>query len=116
MSKKYRHIKLYEKEILELKKQGFTRKEIGEKLGFTAEQIHEFTKRYNRNQRKLAEGKEIKPKGRPGKDGTQLPPSIQQSSKVTQLQYELSSKDRYIKRLEMENELMRDFLSLTERK
>ena len=42
--------------------------------------------------------------------------SIQQLSKLTQLQYELASKDRYIKRLEMENELMRDFLSLTERK
>ena len=31
-------------------------------------------------------------------------------------QYELASKERYIKRLEMENELMRDFLLLTERK
>lgn len=50
------------------------------------------------------------------KDGTELPPSIQQLSKLTQLQYELASKERYIKRLKMENELLRDFLSLTERK
>lgn len=49
MPREYRHIKIYEKEILELKEQGYTRKEIGEKLGFTAEQIHDFTKRYNRN-------------------------------------------------------------------
>jgi len=32
------------------------------------------------------------------------------------MRYVMASKDRYIKRLEMENELMRDFLSLTERK
>lgn len=116
MPRSYRHIQEYEKEILELKEQGLTRKQIGEKLGFTAEQIHGFTKRHNKNQRKLAEGIAIKPKGRPRKDGTQLPPSIQQLSKLTQLRYELSSKERYIKRLEMENELMRDFLSHTERK
>ena len=116
MSREYRHIKQYEKEILELKNKGLTRREIGEKFGFTPEQIHEFTKRYNRNQRKLAAGIALKQRGRPRKDGNKLPPSVQQLSKLSQLQYELSSKERYIKRLEMENELMRDFLSLTERK
>lgn len=116
MSTKYGHIKQYEKEILELKNQGLTQREIAEKLCFSKEQIKEFFHRYNRNQRKLAAGIEIKPKGRPRKNGTKPPPSIQQLSKLTQLQYELASKERYIKRLEMENELMRDFLSLTERK
>ncbi|MBR6567910.1 MAG: hypothetical protein IKK60_04575 [Clostridia bacterium] len=58
----------------------------------------------------------LKPKGRPRKNRNELPPSIQQLSKFTQLQYELASKERQIKRLEMENELIRDFLSLTERK
>ncbi len=66
--------------------------------------------------KKLAAGISIKPKGRPRKDGIGLPPSVQQLSKLTQLQYELAMKERHIKRLEMENELMRDFLSLTERK
>ena len=80
------------------------------------EQIQEFIKRHNRNQRKLSEGVQLKRQGRPHKDGTILPPSIQQLSKLTQLQYQLASKERYIKRLEMENELMRDFLSLIERK
>ena len=116
MSKSYRHIQQYEKEILELKSNGLTRKEIGKKLGFTAEQIHEFTKRYNRKKKKLLAGTEIKPKGRPRKDGKTLPPSVQQLSRLTQLQYELAIKERHIKQLEMENELMRDFLSHTERK
>ena len=116
MSRSYRHIQQYEKEILELKSQGLTRKEIGQKLGLTAEQIHEFTKRYNRKQRKLSTGIPTKPIGRPRKNEASLPPSIQKLSKLTQLQYEIASKERYIKQLEMENELMRDFLSLTERK
>lgn len=116
MSKKYSHIKQYEKEILGLKNQGLTQREIAKKLGFSKEQIKEFFHRYNRNQRKLSAGISSRPKGRPRKNGAELPPSIQQLSKLTQLQYELSSKERYIKRLEMENELMRDFLSLTEGK
>lgn len=116
MSKEYRHIKQYEKEILELKEQGLTHRQIGEQLGFTKEKIKDFIKRYNRTQRKISSGIVIKPKGRPRKDGTALPPSVEQMSKVAQLQYELAMKERHIKSLEMENELMRDFLSLTERK
>ena len=116
MGRSYRHIKKYEKEILELKEQGLTLREIGERLGFTYKQLHNFITRYNSNQRKIASGIVIKPKGRPCKDGAELPSSIQQLSKVAQLQYELARKDAKIKTLEMENELMRDFLSLTERK
>ena len=116
MSKSYGHIQQYEKEMLELKSEGVTVREIGERFGLTYEQTHDFFKRYNRKQRKLSEGIVIKPKGRPRKAGTGLPPSIKQLSKLTQLQYELARKERKIKRLEMENELMRDFLSLTERK
>ena len=116
MAREYRHLKMYEEEILELKEQGLTQREIALRYGVSYEKMHDFFRRYNRNQRKLAAEIEIKPKGRPRKDGTALPPSIQQLSKLTQLQYELASKEREIKRLEMENELMRDFLSLTERK
>lgn len=78
--------------------------------------MRDFKARYNKNQKKLAAGIVIKPKGRLRKDGNKLPPSIQQLSKLSQLQYELASKDRYIKRWEMENELMLDFLSLTAQK
>ena len=116
MSRSYSHIKEYEKELVKMKEEGKTVREIGEKFGFSYEQMHEFFKRYNRKQRKLEAGIALKRKGRPRKDGTELPPSIQQLSKLTQLQYKLASKEREIKRLEMENELMRDFLSLTERK
>ena len=116
MPREYRHIKMYEKEIFELKEQGLSQRQIAEKLGFSYEKMHDFFRRYNRNQRKIAAGISIKPKGRPRKDGAELPPSVQQLSKLTQLQYNLAMKERHIKRLEMENELMRDFLSLTERK
>ena len=42
MSKEKLKISEYEKEILKLKEQGKTRREIGEKLGFSKEQIHDF--------------------------------------------------------------------------
>ena len=116
MPREYRHIQQYENEILKLKEKGLTHREIGEQLGFTKVQVKRFFERYRNTQKKLNAGITIKPKGRPRKDGTTLPPSVQQLSKLSQLQYENASKDRYIKRLEMENELMRDFLSLTERK
>ena len=116
MPREYKHIKQFEQEILDLKEHGCSNREIGEKLGYTQKQVHDCMTRYNRNKKKLESGVTIKPKGRPRKDGTNLPPSIQQLSKLSQMQYELASKDRYIKRLKMENELMRDFLSLTERK
>ena len=116
MPREYRHIKQYETEILRLKSEGLTYQEIGERLGFEGIKVKKFFERYRANQNKLSAGIAIKPKGRPRKDGTALPPSVQQLSKLTQLQYELAMKERHIKRLEMENELMRDFLSHTERK
>ena len=116
MAHKYRSMKGFEKELIEYLEKGHTLRETGDKYGFTYKEMRDFKTRYNKNQRKLAAGIEIKPKGRPRKDGTGLPPSVQQLSKLAQLQYELSTKERHIKRLKMENELMRDFLSLTERK
>ena len=116
MPREYRNIQQYEKEIIELYDKGKSLREIGEQFGFTYKQMRNFKTRYNKKKQKLESGISIKPKGRPRKDGTKLPPSIQQLSKLSQLQYELAKKDRKIKELEMENELMRDFLSLTERK
>ena len=113
MSRGYRHIEEYEEEILRLRREGKSRKEIGETLGFTKEQIKGYINRRNRRQRKIEAGITIKKKGRPCKEESKVPPSIQQLSKLTQLQYEIARKDAKIKSLEMENELMRDFLSLT---
>ena len=111
MKRSYRHIQQYEKDILELKSQGYTRRQIGEKLGLTEEQIHSFTTRNNRKQRKLAAGIALRKKGRPCKN-----PQITETDKVSELKYILARKEAKIRQLEMENELMRDFLSLTERK
>lgn len=115
MARRYQHISDYEKEIMELKSKGYTLKEIGEALGFTRKQVHNFITRYNQKQRNIAAGKAIHKKGRPSKKGNDLPPSIQQLDKLSQMRYVMASKDRYIKRLEMENKLMRDFLSHTGR-
>ena len=111
MPREYKHIQEYEKEILELKNQGRTLREIGDRLGFTYEQVHNFITRYNTNQRKLAAGIALKQKGRPPKDY-----AVSEQDKVTELKYILARKEAKIKSLEMENELMRDFLSLTEKK
>ena len=111
MPRSYRHIKDYENEILKLKEKGFTKKEIGHQLGFSKDQIHNFFCRHNRNQRKLEAGIAIKRKGRPPNDYV-----VTEQDKVAELRYILERKEAKIKSLEMENELMRDFLSLTERK
>ena len=111
MSRGYRHIEEYEKEILRMRGEGKSRKEIGEALGFTKEQIKGFIKRRNRKQKKIESGIAIKRKGRPPKNH-----QVRTEDKVAQLRYIINRKDAKIKSLEMENELMRDFLSLTGRK
>ena len=53
----------------------------------------------------------MKRKGRPPKDYV-----VREEDKIAELKYIITRKDAKIKSLEMENELMRDFLSLAERK
>ena len=95
MSRSYTHLKQHEAEILRMKERGCSRKEIAKKFGITPEQVHGFIKRHNKNSRKIEAGVLPKKKGRP--------------SKAKSLEDE-------VLRLRMENELLRDFLSLTERK
>ena len=111
MPRSYRHIKEHELEILELKSQGKTNREICEKFGFEIKQLKNFITRHNANQQKLTVGIALNRKGRPPKDY-----AVSEQDKVAKLRYILARKDAKIKSLEMENELMRDFLSLTERK
>ena len=111
MPREYRHIEQYEKEITELQEQGLTQRQIGERLGFSREQIKEFVRRKREKERRIAAGISIKKKGRPAKDSV-----VSEEDKLADLRYKLARKDARIKQLEMENELMRDFLSLTERK
>ena len=111
MPREYRHIEGYEKEIIRFWEEGKTLRQIGEMLGFSYKQMRDFKTRYNQKQRKIAAGIAIKKKGRPAKDTV-----VKEEDKLADLRYKLARKDAKIKQLEMENELMRDFLSLTERK
>ena len=56
MPREYRHIKQYEKEILELKEKGLTKREIGEKFGLSKEQIKGFLKSKRRQEEKYLAG------------------------------------------------------------
>ena len=111
MARGYRHIQEYEKEILELKAQGATHREIAEQFGFTKEQVKGFFKRQHKKARKAAAGIPVRKKGRPV---TRTLNS--HTDKLSELRYIVARQEAKIKALEMENELMRDFLSLTERK
>ena len=111
MPRSYRHMQDYEKEIMELREQGLTGRQIQEKFGFSKKQYENFITRYNRRQDKIAAGIALKRKGRPPKGFI-----VSEQDKVAELKYILARKDAKIKSLEMENELMRNFLSLTERK
>jgi len=111
MSRSYRHIKEYEQEIMRLRAKGYNGKEISEILGFTIKQYKDFITRYNNNQKKIAAGVPLKRKGRPPKDYV-----VTEQDKIAELNYILARKEAKIQSLEMENKLMRDFLSHTERK
>ena len=111
MPRSYQRIKDYEYEIEKLRKEGYTSREIGNKLGFSYKQMRNYFYRKNVTDRKIQAGISLKRKGRPPKDYV-----VTEESKISELRYILARKDAKIKSLEMENELMRDFLSLTERK
>ncbi|MCM1166537.1 MAG: imidazolonepropionase [Lachnospiraceae bacterium] len=111
MPRSYKHIKQYEKEIEEMLERGYTHRGIGEELGFSKEQVKGFVKRKHANQRKIEAGNPPRKKGRPPKDDKYIG-----TDKVSELKYLPARKEAQIKQLEMENELMRDFLSLTGRK
>ena len=111
MPRSYRHIKEYEKEILELRECGISNKEICERFDLSLKQLKNFITRYNRKQREPATDVVMKKRGRPPQDC-----NANETDDVDKLKYIITRKDARIKYLEMENELMRDFLSLIERK
>ena len=111
MSGKRENIKQYEKEIFELKEQGLTYAQIGERFGIERIKIKKFFERHRVKERKLEAGIALKKRGRPPKDYV-----VREEDKIAELKYIIARKEAKIKSLEMQNELMRDFLSLTERK
>ena len=100
MKRKWTNIKLVEDQIKELRNAGKTRQEIADELGLEKVQIKSWISRYNRKQRQLEHGIVPRRRGRPSK-GYQLTEQ---------------EKDNEIKRLKMENELLRDFLQIVGRK
>ena len=96
--RKWTRIEIYEPEIIRLREAGLTRQEIADELGLDKIQIKNWINRYNKRQ-SITFGSEPKPKGRPRKDGQPPRQNIETE----------------LKRLRMENKLLRDFLRSTER-
>ena len=92
-------MEVYEPEIIRLREAGFTRQQIADELSLEKVQIKNWINRYNKRQSIISE-RTPKPKGRPRKDGN--PPTQNIESEL--------------KRLRMENKLLRDFLQSIERR
>ena len=100
MPKRYQHVQELLLQIKEMLAEGMTQREIETLLELSGDRpIHQLLKRERRKEKKIAAGIMPRPKGRPRKDAA--PRDI-----VSEQAYE-------IRRLKMENELLRDFLSLT---
>ena len=100
MSKrKYAHIKGLEEMVISMRGSGMTRQEIADELGLDKIQVKNCVYRYNHRRTLLALGYELRPKGRPRKDG--------QAPKQNLL--------KEVERLRMENKLLRDFPQSVER-
>ena len=105
MPRKYTKIKGLEPEILAMRAAGKTREEIAEALGLEKVQIKSWINRYNKEQLRREAGILPKKKGRPRKNAE----SASTEEIIKEQAYE-------IKRLKMENELLRDFLQSVGRK
>ena len=81
------------KDVLRMKEEGRTHREIGDCFGLTTKQIKQLLERYRTNERKRAAGVLPRPKGRP--------------RKAFQTQEEKLAFEN--KQLKMENELLRAF-------
>lgn len=97
--------------IIAMREAGKSRREIADELGLTKEQIKNWVSRYNKKLKKQAEGIPTLPTGRPRKDY-----ELTDENRVDYYKRQLRLSESGNKRLKMENELMRDFLSLTGRK
>lgn len=99
MARSYTHIKQCYEEMEQMRQEGHSCRELGEKFGFTKEQVKECLRRPRRKAQKEQE-RVPKRRGRPAK---QIPAT-------------LSSLAKEVKQLRMENEPLWDFLKAAERK
>lgn len=100
MPRSYEHLKVIEKELFEQKAQGKSNREIREKYGLSKKQMENLITRHNRTEMMIEAGIVPRRRGRPSKE-----------NKPTEME-----KDNEIKRLQMENELLRDFVRAAGRK
>jgi len=100
MSRSYIHVKIYEKGIFEMKARGESNRKIREEYGLSEKQLRNLITRHNRSEERIQKG--ILPRKR-GRRRKGYVPTEQE-------------KDNEIKRLKMENELLRDFLRLAGRR
>jgi len=100
MSRSYVHVKLLEKDIFEMKASGKSNREIREQFGLSEKQLKNLITRHNRAEDRIQKGIPPRRQGRPRKGYV---PTEQE-------------KDNEIKRLKMENELLRNFLRLAGRR
>ena len=99
--RKYTNLQILLPEIKGMIAEGKSHREIEEHFGLTGERpIHHLLKQERRREKKLEAGVVQRPKGRPRKDGQPPKQSIETE----------------VKRLRMENKLLRDFLQSIERK
>lgn len=95
MKRGYTKVQELAEVVFERKANGETNRAIAESLGLNLEQIRNLVKRENRRKRRVAAGYKLQPQGRPRKTP----------------QTEMELKDNKIVLLQMENELLRNFLS-----
>ena len=101
MARPYTHVQAAEKEMREMKAAGKTNREIAEYFGFQDKYVvKRWVKRSNRRMRQMEAGIMPRRRGRPPKGYV---PTEQE-------------KENEIRRLKMQNELLRDFLRLAERR
>jgi len=93
-------VKHLEEMIFRLKSEGKTNREIGQLFGLTKQQLKNLITRHNRRAERMQAGIPVKRRGRPSR-----------YSSLPQRNLELE-----IKRLEMENELLRSFLQAAGRR
>ena len=111
MPREYRHIEQYEKEIIELKEKGLTKREIGERFGISKDQVKGVLQRRSRRDEKLSGGVLPKKRGRPAKDS-----AVTEENKLAELRCKLARKDARIKQLEMENEYLKKLDALVRKR
>lgn len=103
MARRYTQVQELLPEIKAMLTEGRSQREIAEHLGLRDKNVvKDLLKRERRKERKIKAGLKLRPKGRPRKRAEAVDIVAEQA-------YE-------IKRLKMENELLRDFLQFTERK